>query len=168
MGFSINRRKQNASSPKDWTVQTDLKIGDACVRRRNQLAGLLAVADCRIRGGDVAPQVFAGDQTGRIVLAGVDSQTRAQASQGLLQLVVRAGQRLLGEKRTDVRVNAAHVRGTLSLSWLDGSVALDRFQMLAEARLRMPGMQKNVQVVIRKRIRHAGIHDFPSTTLPLP
>ena len=43
--------------------------------------------------GDVAAEVFAGDQTGRIVLADVDSQTGAQPGEGFLQLGVGSGPR---------------------------------------------------------------------------
>ena len=63
---------------------------------------LIAPAD----GRDVAPQVFASDQTGRVVLTGVDTQTSREPCQALREAAVRFGQVVAADQRTDVGVDA--------------------------------------------------------------
>ena len=60
----------------------------------NHLIGALSIADRLLDGGDVAPQVFTGDQTGRVVLTGVDAKTGAEPRERLLQGVIGPGQRI--------------------------------------------------------------------------
>ena len=59
-------------------------------------------------GGDVAPQVFRGDQTGRVVLAGVDTETGRQPSERLGQAGIGSLQVVTTDKRADVCVDTSH------------------------------------------------------------
>jgi hypothetical protein len=58
-------------------VEQSADLRQSAVGRADDLVGPFVVRNGALRAGDVTSQHFAGDQTGRIVFAVVDSQTRA-------------------------------------------------------------------------------------------
>src|SRR5262249_4029165 len=76
-------------------VEQVARLAQTAVGRGDNFVRTVGIADGLGDGGDVAAEVFAGDQTGRVVFTGVDPQTGAEPGQGLLQGRVGLRQRVL-------------------------------------------------------------------------
>src|SRR5262249_45970881 len=79
-------------------VEQVAHLAQGAVGGGDDLVGPLRIGDGRVDAGDVAAKAFAGDQTGRVVLTGVNAETRAQALQSEVQVVVRPLQTLLSDQ----------------------------------------------------------------------
>ncbi len=83
---------------------------EAAFGSSDNIASEAGVVDGGLNSGLFLLQTEAGDQTGRVVGAGVDLQAGAEALQAFVEIGVVLQQRILCNKRTDVRVNyATHV-----------------------------------------------------------
>ena len=66
-------------------VQETAHLAQRTVGRGDNFVRLVGIADGLGDAGDVAAQIFAGDQAGRIVFTRVDSQTGAEPGKRLLE-----------------------------------------------------------------------------------
>ncbi len=119
---------------------TDLAQG--AVGGADDLAGASRVADRFAQACDFAAEGLAGNQAGRVIGAGVDTETSAQSGQGGLQITIARLQSVLCNQRRYVGVDACHDespsrlnRGRSNASGRDGPGRPEQTQPTIDCRL---------------------------------
>ena len=91
-------------------VQQGTDLSEGTIGRGDHLVGTFAVGDRPFDPDDVAAEDFAGDESGGVILPGVDSQTGAQSGERLLEHRIGASEGLLSVERTYIRIDSSHAR----------------------------------------------------------